>query len=201
MTKRKKNLKKILIPKKINSEIEKYPMVSCEWFDIISNSSWSSRFAHMTGNMAYTAIYHAVLHLKIRLFNTTFYPEDTMSENHADAHNDGQLSVWRFILHCTEDGGLQRWLGKRLLASFDAAGTFFVQSSIAAGRGFLNGIQVEHGTKKAAVACVSLVLSVALDYETPAAFILRFTTAIHSAYDAVKKGACECEPGQQFLGV
>lgn len=37
-----KKKKKILIPKKINSEIDKYPMVSCEWFDIISNSSWSS---------------------------------------------------------------------------------------------------------------------------------------------------------------
>ena len=38
----KRKSKKILIPKKINSEIEKYPMVSCEWYDIVSNSSWSS---------------------------------------------------------------------------------------------------------------------------------------------------------------
>ena len=38
----KRKSKKILIPKKINSEIEKYPMVSCEWFDIVSDSSWSS---------------------------------------------------------------------------------------------------------------------------------------------------------------
>ena len=38
----KKNKKKILIPKKIKNEIEKYPMVSIEWFDILSNSSWSS---------------------------------------------------------------------------------------------------------------------------------------------------------------
>lgn len=38
----KKNRKKILIPKKIKNEIEKYPMVSIEWFDILSNSSWSS---------------------------------------------------------------------------------------------------------------------------------------------------------------
>jgi hypothetical protein len=34
--------KKISIPKKINSEIEKYPMVSVEWYDIISDSSWST---------------------------------------------------------------------------------------------------------------------------------------------------------------
>tara|TARA_R100001015_G_C4600014_1_gene155013 strand:- start:505 stop:816 length:312 start_codon:yes stop_codon:yes gene_type:complete len=42
MKKVKRKSKKILIPKKINSEIEKYPMVSVEWFDIISNSNWSS---------------------------------------------------------------------------------------------------------------------------------------------------------------
>ena len=34
--------KKISIPKKIKSEIEKYPMVSVEWYDIISDSSWST---------------------------------------------------------------------------------------------------------------------------------------------------------------
>ena len=38
----KRKLKKISIPKKIFNEIEKYPMVSVEWYDIISNSNWSS---------------------------------------------------------------------------------------------------------------------------------------------------------------
>lgn len=38
----KRKNKKISIPKKVNSEIEKYPMVSCEWYDIVSDSSWSS---------------------------------------------------------------------------------------------------------------------------------------------------------------
>ena len=38
----KKKSKKIFIPKKILNEIEKYPMVACEWYDIVSNSSWSS---------------------------------------------------------------------------------------------------------------------------------------------------------------
>ena len=42
MKKVKRKSKKISIPKKINLEIEKYPMVSCEWFDIVSDSSWSS---------------------------------------------------------------------------------------------------------------------------------------------------------------
>ena len=42
MKRTKRKSKKILIPKKVNSEIEKYPMVSCEWYDIVSNSSWSS---------------------------------------------------------------------------------------------------------------------------------------------------------------
>ena len=36
------NRKKIAIPKKVKHEIDKYPMVSVEWFDIVSDSSWSS---------------------------------------------------------------------------------------------------------------------------------------------------------------
>ena len=39
---KKRNNKKITIPKKVNSEIEKYPMVSVEWYDIVSDSSWTS---------------------------------------------------------------------------------------------------------------------------------------------------------------
>ena len=38
----KRKNKKISIPKKVNSEIEKYPMVSVEWFDIVSDSSWTN---------------------------------------------------------------------------------------------------------------------------------------------------------------
>ena len=34
--------KKISIPKKVRSEIERYPMVSVEWYDIVSDSSWST---------------------------------------------------------------------------------------------------------------------------------------------------------------
>jgi len=34
--------KKIATPKKVKSEIDKYPMVSVEWFDIVSDSSWTS---------------------------------------------------------------------------------------------------------------------------------------------------------------
>lgn len=34
--------KKITIPRKVKSEIDKYPMVSVEWFDIVSDSSWST---------------------------------------------------------------------------------------------------------------------------------------------------------------
>ena len=34
--------KKISIPKKVRSEIEKYPMVSVEWYDIVSDSSCST---------------------------------------------------------------------------------------------------------------------------------------------------------------
>ena len=36
------NRKKIAVPKKVKQEIDKYPMVSVEWYDIVSDSSWSS---------------------------------------------------------------------------------------------------------------------------------------------------------------
>ena len=42
MKKVKRKNKKISVPKKVNNEIDKYPMVSVEWFDIVSNASWSS---------------------------------------------------------------------------------------------------------------------------------------------------------------
>lgn len=42
MKKVKRKNKKILIPKKVETEIEKYPMVSVEWFDIVSDSSWTN---------------------------------------------------------------------------------------------------------------------------------------------------------------
>ena len=34
--------KKISIQKKVKSEIDRYPMVSVEWYDIVSDSSWST---------------------------------------------------------------------------------------------------------------------------------------------------------------
>ena len=32
--------KKIAIPKKVKNQIDKFPMVAVEWYDIVSNSSW-----------------------------------------------------------------------------------------------------------------------------------------------------------------
>ena len=34
--------KKIAIPKKVKNQIDKFPMVAVEWYDIVSNSSWVS---------------------------------------------------------------------------------------------------------------------------------------------------------------
>jgi len=34
--------KKIAIPKKVKKQIDKFPMVAVEWFDIVSNSNWVS---------------------------------------------------------------------------------------------------------------------------------------------------------------
>jgi len=46
------NRKKITAPKKPKSEIDKYPMVSVEWFDIVSDSSWTSFEALKKSNLA-----------------------------------------------------------------------------------------------------------------------------------------------------
>ena len=34
--------RKITLRKKVKNEIDKYPMVSVEWYDIVSNSGWST---------------------------------------------------------------------------------------------------------------------------------------------------------------
>ena len=34
--------RKITLRKKVKNEIDKYPMVSVEWYDIVSNSNWST---------------------------------------------------------------------------------------------------------------------------------------------------------------
>ena len=34
--------KKIAIPKKVKDQIDRYPMVAVEWYDIVSDSSWST---------------------------------------------------------------------------------------------------------------------------------------------------------------
>ena len=44
--------KKIAIPKKTKIEIDKYPMVSVEWFDIVSDSAWTSFDALKKSNLA-----------------------------------------------------------------------------------------------------------------------------------------------------
>lgn len=36
----KRRIKKITIPKKIYQDIDKFPMVSVEWYDIVSQSGW-----------------------------------------------------------------------------------------------------------------------------------------------------------------
>jgi len=40
MTKQKRKNKKMSIPKKIYQDIDKFPMVSVEWYDIVSQSGW-----------------------------------------------------------------------------------------------------------------------------------------------------------------
>jgi len=88
--KNKKN-KKISIPKKINSEIEKYPMVSVEWYDIVSDSSWTS-FENLKNSELATCI------TKCHLFSqskgiTRIFGDYSFSEDKKRIENIGNTTI------------------------------------------------------------------------------------------------------------
>jgi hypothetical protein len=83
--------KKIAIPKKVKSEIDKYPMVSVEWFDIVSNSSWSS-FDELKKSKLATCI------TKGHLFSqskgvTRLFGDYSFADNGVDIENIGNTTI------------------------------------------------------------------------------------------------------------
>ena len=83
--------KKIAIPKKVKSEIDKYPMVSVEWFDIVSNSSWSL-FDELKKSKLATCI------TKGHLFSqskgvTRLFGDYSFADNGVDIENIGNTTI------------------------------------------------------------------------------------------------------------
>jgi hypothetical protein len=83
--------KKISPPKKINSEIEKYPMVSVEWFDIVSDSSWTSFDALKKSNLA-TCITKGHL-LSQSKGVTRLFGDYSFAENGKDIESIGNTTI------------------------------------------------------------------------------------------------------------
>jgi hypothetical protein len=83
--------KKISSPKKINSEIEKYPMVSVEWFDIVSDSSWTSFDALKKSNLA-TCITKGHL-LSQSKGVTRLFGDYSFAENGKDIESIGNTTI------------------------------------------------------------------------------------------------------------
>ena len=91
MKKIKRKNKKISIPKKINTEIEKYPMVSVEWYDIVSDSSWTS-FENLKNSELATCI------IKGHLFSqskgiTRIFGDYSFSEDNKRIENIGNTTI------------------------------------------------------------------------------------------------------------
>jgi hypothetical protein len=83
--------KKISPPKRINSEIEKYPMVSVEWFDIVSDSSWTSFDALKKSNLA-TCITKGHL-LSQTKGVTRLFGDYSFAENGKDIESIGNTTI------------------------------------------------------------------------------------------------------------
>tara|TARA_Y100001937_G_C7013860_1_gene282234 strand:- start:33 stop:329 length:297 start_codon:yes stop_codon:yes gene_type:complete len=83
--------KKIAIPKKVKNQIDKYPMVAVEWYDIVSNSSWTS-FEDLKKSSLATCITkgHLVSQSKgvTRLFGDYSY-----AENKVDIESIGNTTI------------------------------------------------------------------------------------------------------------
>tara|TARA_R100001086_G_scaffold210782_1_gene126692 strand:+ start:93 stop:398 length:306 start_codon:yes stop_codon:yes gene_type:complete len=83
--------KKISIPRKITSEIQKYPMVEVEWYDIVSDSSWTSFDACKKAKLA-TCITKGHL-LSQAKGVTRLFGDYSFAENQKDIDSIGNTTI------------------------------------------------------------------------------------------------------------
>ena len=88
---KKRNNKKITIPKKVNSEIENYPMVSVEWYDIVSDSSWTS-FENLKNSELATCITKGHLFSQSKGI-TRIFGDYSFSEDKKKIENIGNTTI------------------------------------------------------------------------------------------------------------
>ena len=83
--------KKIAIPKKVKVEIDKYPMVSVEWYDIVSDSSWTTFEACKKAKLA-TCITKGHL-LSQAKGVTRIFGDYSYAENQKDIDSIGKTTI------------------------------------------------------------------------------------------------------------
>ena len=83
--------KKIAVPKKIKNQIDKFPMVAVEWFDIVSNSSWSS-FDELKKSNLSTCITKGHLFSQAKGV-TRLFGDYSFAENGVDIESIGNTTI------------------------------------------------------------------------------------------------------------
>ena len=83
--------RKITLNKRAKTEIERYPMVSVEWYDIVSNSSWSS-FQELKKSKLATCITKGHLYSQAKGV-TRIFGDYSYSENGLDIESIGNTTV------------------------------------------------------------------------------------------------------------
>lgn len=83
--------RKITLNKRAKTEIERYPMVSVEWYDIVSNSSWSS-FQELKKSKLATCITKGHLYSQAKGV-TRIFGDYSYSENGSDIESIGNTTI------------------------------------------------------------------------------------------------------------
>ena len=83
--------KKIAIPKKVKNQIDKYPMVAVEWYDIVSNSSWTSFDDLKKSNLA-TCITKGHLFSQVKGV-TRLFGDYSFADNGVDIESIGNTTI------------------------------------------------------------------------------------------------------------
>ena len=83
--------KKIAIPKKIKDQIDKYPMVAVEWYDIVSNSSWLT-FDELKKSSLATCITKGHLYSQAKGV-TKLFGDYSCAENGIDIESIGNTTI------------------------------------------------------------------------------------------------------------
>jgi len=83
--------RKITLRKKVKNEIDKYPMVSVEWYDIVSNSGWST-FQELEKSKLATCITKGHLYSQTKGV-TRIFGDYSFADNGVDIESVGNTTI------------------------------------------------------------------------------------------------------------